>query len=1399
MAYKAGNAFITVAPSLDGFETKIRAEVAKIKDLRVHVKVDVDAKQAQAALDKLDLRDLTITAKVVLDDAAAKAKLAALGAKDINLNVVANTTKAKVELDKLARDRVVKYTAKADTSAARVELDALGRSRRATINVDADTGAAEAKIGFLRKAQQTLSLGGRGSFTQSSLIAAAVTTAPLTAPTALAGVGGFGSALIGSLGLAGVAASAIGNITQIVKAQGDLEDAQASLVSAAASATSAQLSLVNAEQSLATAHYNVTLAEQNLVSAQQRAVDAQRNLNLAREQAKRDLYDLTNQLKAAALAESGSKLAVEQAVQNLRALEFDPNATALEVAQAVQALKEARLQADEAAVTNKRTKEDAAKTRKAGVEGAQGVVAAQEQLAQAQLDIAAAQHQVAQANQDVATAQSQVAQAQQANAVAQGALAKATTALAKAQDALKPQYAQDFLAVLQQLKDEWKAFLDVTAEPVLGAAEAGLAIVTDVLKDFGPATKKAADAFGGLLEDFDRYIKNHPLFDRFIDVLNKFGPKFIRQFGLIIFGLLRIFLRLFIDFAPLSRKIGDGLVHMVRALDRWTYGFGKSKTFQSFVKFIQENGPILLSILGNLATIVVKTLIALAPVGAILLKALAPIIRAIARLDPDVILAIVAAVALLVDPFLGAALGAAALYKFITDLYNSSDDFKNFTDSVVGGLQDIGDSAPDFLSGLGDSFSTLVPQLQGLLQPMQDMLSSFVEFWAEVWNVFGEDIVAAVVGHLGGMIEVIKGAFKIISGIFQLFTDILKGDWQGVWDDLGLIVSGAWDIIKGTIRVAWADTKLIFQVISRVLSRIWDGIWEGLQTAASTSWDAIKTVVQIGMDAVESALVTALNAIIWVLNKLIDGINFLTHFVHIPAIPPIPTITVGGSTAGATSQDRSHTPGFGMADGGVLPGFTPGRDVHHFVSATGGRLALAGGESIMVPEWTKAVGGARAVAAMNAQARSMFATGGIFRPIGPDGQLSGNGIHDAYTGFPALDFGTHGQIGFPVAAVAAGRVSASRDVVDSAGAFTSYGRLMQVLHTGFESLYAHLSQRRLGVGAPVAAGEIIGLSGSTGNSTGPHLHFGVKGRSPYDFVNASTDYSGTATGAIQALKGAGIGLPGIPHIPNPASYLRNKLSEAMAAVAGSFNSPMGRLLKAVPESMLGAAIDKVKSLLGSLVSVTGPITGVDVAPGVSGYVGVVDKVLAELDPPQPRYLDSFVLQRMMKESRGDPNVVNKWDSNWLRGTPSVGLMQVIGPTFAAYAGRFRNVGPFSYGVSTNPEANIYAALNYSLYSGKYSGIYDAMTQPGGYDRGGVASGRGLLAKYSIAPERVLSPQDTQNFDRLVQVLDTAPGRSSRAFFTITNWKDGTGYMANIADGVGAQRAAYAQTLAGMNA
>lgn len=70
-----------------------------------------------------------------------------------------------------------------------------------------------------------------------------------------------------------------------------------------------------------------------------------------------------------------------------------------------------------------------------------------------------------------------------------------------------------------------------------------------------------------------------------------------------------------------------------------------------------------------------------------------------------------------------------------------------------------------------------------------------------------------------------------------------------------------------------------------------------------------------------------------------------------------------------------------------------------------------------------------------------------------------------------------------------------------------YGEMVVIDHgSGWQTLYAHLSQVNVGCGQEVIQGEIIGLMGSTGKSTGPHLHFEIRsdeyGRvNPWNFLN----------------------------------------------------------------------------------------------------------------------------------------------------------------------------------------------------------------------------------------------------------------------------------------------------------
>lgn len=104
--------------------------------------------------------------------------------------------------------------------------------------------------------------------------------------------------------------------------------------------------------------------------------------------------------------------------------------------------------------------------------------------------------------------------------------------------------------------------------------------------------------------------------------------------------------------------------------------------------------------------------------------------------------------------------------------------------------------------------------------------------------------------------------------------------------------------------------------------------------------------------------------------------------------------------------------------------------------------------------------------------------------IWPTGRrfVSGN---DYWSGHLALDLAA--VQGDPIAAADAGVV------VFAGWANGGYGYMVMVDHgNGYQTLYAHLSSVNTSCGASVRAGTTIGLAGSTGNSTGAHLHFEVR-------------------------------------------------------------------------------------------------------------------------------------------------------------------------------------------------------------------------------------------------------------------------------------------------------------------
>jgi murein DD-endopeptidase MepM/ murein hydrolase activator NlpD len=109
-------------------------------------------------------------------------------------------------------------------------------------------------------------------------------------------------------------------------------------------------------------------------------------------------------------------------------------------------------------------------------------------------------------------------------------------------------------------------------------------------------------------------------------------------------------------------------------------------------------------------------------------------------------------------------------------------------------------------------------------------------------------------------------------------------------------------------------------------------------------------------------------------------------------------------------------------------------------------------------------------------------SGGFIHPL--PGAVRTQGIH----GYNGVDYGA--PVGTPIRSAAAGTVIVSR----VGGWNGGYGNYVVIDHpNGTQTLYAHNSKNAVWQGQSVVAGQVIGHVGNTGRSTGPHLHFEVRG------------------------------------------------------------------------------------------------------------------------------------------------------------------------------------------------------------------------------------------------------------------------------------------------------------------
>lgn len=150
---------------------------------------------------------------------------------------------------------------------------------------------------------------------------------------------------------------------------------------------------------------------------------------------------------------------------------------------------------------------------------------------------------------------------------------------------------------------------------------------------------------------------------------------------------------------------------------------------------------------------------------------------------------------------------------------------------------------------------------------------------------------------------------------------------------------------------------------------------------------------------------------------------------------------------------------------------------------SGAKLSV--GDTVIIPDGVISATQSSFIAGGSSQ--KTVASGYYIRPI--NGGRKSQGVH----GHNGVDLAA--PVGTPIMASAEGKVILSR----TGGYNGGYGTYVVVSHAnGTQSLYAHMASNYVAVGDVVKQGQVIGTIGMTGKTTGPHIHFEIRGaRNPF--------------------------------------------------------------------------------------------------------------------------------------------------------------------------------------------------------------------------------------------------------------------------------------------------------------
>jgi hypothetical protein len=805
-----------------------------------------------------------------------------------------------------------------------------------------------------------------------------------------------------------------------------VQDAERSLADAQRDAKRAQEDLTDARKQ----------AEQELLDLNNQLTNAQlsqRDAEIALKEAAAERDKVLRAANATELDKQKAILQYDQAVQRLKEQTAETKELKSETAAANKAgvegsdtyrsaqerVADAQRNVADQARAVKDAQAEAARTQ---VETARQVADAQQRVGEATANVAVAQQNAADA---VASAQRQI---ESASISAAGGVDQAAVAQAKYEAELAkltPSARETFDAFLnlRTAFSAWSKALQPAVMPLFTRALNGL---KNSLPGLTPFVTAAANAIQGLQDRASAGFKS-PWWKQFkTELAGSVGPAITGlgiSFGRIFKGMAGI-----IDaFLPHMDSISSRMQTITGRFANWGTSLKGSPEFERFLAYSAEQAPILADMLGNLFGALLNLGVALAPLGGTAVSFINALAAGINAIPTPVLTTLGVAFASIA---IGAKLAAIAL-----GVWRAAQTAATIATALLTG-QTLALNAAMRANLIGiivtaiaalvvaiiyawqhwDGFRNVVLAVWSAIQTAalwawnNVLKPTFVAIWTALQTVgrwamwLWENAIGPAFRFISLAARILMTAVVVIALLPIIATfKIVAAVGMWLWQKM---LAPAFRGIAAVAKWLWANMiKPYFGFIAaqfRVAAAVGKWLWEkalapafrGIATAARWLYDkGIKPAfgwiadrakwlwthgvkpwfdgLKAGVRAVGSAFKTAKDYIGEQWSKVSalarKPVQYVVDVVYNNGVRG-----VWNAVAGAFGAPK--LPKFKFADGGVMPGYTPGRDVHKFLSPTGGQLELSGGEAIMRPEFTRAVGSGF-VGAMNSIAKSRGAQG----------------------------------------------------------------------------------------------------------------------------------------------------------------------------------------------------------------------------------------------------------------------------------------------------------------------------------------------------------------------------------------------------------------------------------------